>query len=67
MLIISRKIGEIVNVGDDIKVVVLGREGNQIKLGFEAPKHMKILRDEATEHGYKAPPKHPRKGLSHNT
>lgn len=46
MLVISRRPGETVFIGEDIEVRVLGTDGNQIKLGFEAPKDMAILREE---------------------
>lgn len=46
MLIISRRIGETVMVGDDIKVVVLGIKGGQIKLGIAAPDDVAVYREE---------------------
>ena len=38
--------GESINIGDDIKIVVLNVSGSQVKLGIEAPKDVKVLRDE---------------------
>ncbi|GGH33006.1 carbon storage regulator CsrA [Paenibacillus segetis] len=46
MLVLRRKIGETVMIGNDIQVQVLGVEGDQIKLGFLAPKEVQILRQE---------------------
>ncbi|MFD1178873.1 carbon storage regulator CsrA [Paenibacillus puldeungensis] len=49
MLVLRRKIGETVMIGNDIQVQVLGVEGDQIKLGFLAPKEVQILRQELYE------------------
>lgn len=46
MLILSRRVGERVLIGDDIVVTVLGVSGNQIKLGIEAPADKAIFREE---------------------
>ena len=46
MLVLRRKIGESVIIGNDIQVQVLGIEGDQIKLGFIAPKEVQVLRQE---------------------
>ncbi|MBA9085778.1 hypothetical protein D3C76_374670 [compost metagenome] len=46
MLVLRRRIGETVMIGADIQVQVLGVEGDQIKLGFIAPKEVQILRNE---------------------
>lgn len=46
MLVLRRKIGEAVMIGDEIQVQILGIEGDQIKLGFLAPKDVSILRQE---------------------
>ena len=46
MLILTRKIGETLIVGDDIKVSVLGVKGNQMRLGIEAPKATPVHREE---------------------
>ena len=49
MLILSRKTGERLMIGDDIEIVVLEVKGDQIKLGVEAPKTMKVYRGEVYE------------------
>lgn len=46
MLIVTRRIGQAVRIGDDIFVTVLGVQGNQIRLGLGAPRDVKILREE---------------------
>ena len=46
MLILTRKIGETLIVGDDIKISVLGVKGNQMRLGIEAPKATPVHREE---------------------
>ncbi|MCX5915579.1 MAG: carbon storage regulator CsrA [Deltaproteobacteria bacterium] len=46
MLILTRKIGECINIGDDIKVHVVDIRGKQVRLGIEAPIHAPIYRQE---------------------
>ena len=46
MLILTRRLGEAIIIGDNIKIVVAGIQNNQIKLGFEAPKEIAIHREE---------------------
>lgn len=46
MLVLSRKIGEILMVGNDIQIAVLGVNGNQIRLGITAPRDVSIHREE---------------------
>ena len=49
MLALTRKKGESVMVGNDVEVVVLGIQGDQVKLGFVAPKKVPIHRKEIYE------------------
>ena len=49
MLVLSRKAGETVLIGDRIKVSVLNLEGGRVRLGFEAPEDVRILRGELGE------------------
>jgi len=49
MLVLKRKVGEVVRIANDIEVHVLAVEGEVIKLGFEAPKHIAIMRSEVYE------------------
>jgi carbon storage regulator len=46
MLILTRKIGEIIRIGDEITVKVLALRGGQVSLGFTAPSAVKIFREE---------------------
>ena len=45
MLILTRRVGEALMVGDDTKIVVLGVKGSQIRLGINAPKDVKVHRE----------------------
>lgn len=49
MLVLKRRVGEVVMIGNDIAVQILGIEGDQIKIGFVAPNHVQILRKELYE------------------
>ena len=49
MLVLSRKINETILIGDDIKITLLGVDGDKIKIGIDAPKAMKIFREELLE------------------
>ena len=46
MLILTRRPGESVKIGDDITVTVLGVRGNQLRLGFSAPQNVAVHREE---------------------
>lgn len=46
MLIITRRVGETIYIGDDISVTVLGVKGNQVRIGVEAPKETAVHRQE---------------------
>lgn len=46
MLILTRRIGETLNIGDDITVTVLAVNGQQVRLGVNAPKDVAIHREE---------------------
>ena len=46
MLVLSRKVEQSLNVGDDILVTVLAIEGDRVKLGIEAPRAVRVLRQE---------------------
>jgi len=49
MLILTRRVGETVMIGDEVTVTVLGVKGNQVRLGVNAPKHVAVHREEIYE------------------
>lgn len=49
MLVLTRKIGEAIHVGNDMEVVVLEVKGGRVKLGFAAPRDVQIRRSELPE------------------
>ncbi len=46
MLILSRRIGETLMIGDEVTVTVLGVKGNQVRIGVNAPKDVSVHREE---------------------
>jgi carbon storage regulator len=46
MLILTRRIGETLMVGDDVTITVLGVKGNQVRIGVNAPKDVAVHREE---------------------
>lgn len=46
MLILTRRVGETLMVGDDVTVTVLGVKGNQVRIGVDAPKDVAVHREE---------------------
>jgi carbon storage regulator len=49
MLILTRRVGETVTIGDNVRVTVLGVKGNQVRLGIDAPKDIAVHREEIFE------------------
>ncbi|GED14548.1 carbon storage regulator CsrA [Aneurinibacillus migulanus] len=49
MLVLSRKVGEKIMVGDSIQIKVISVDGDQVKLGIEAPQNVSIYREEVYE------------------
>ncbi len=49
MLILTRRVGESVVIGEDVTVTVLGVKGNQVRIGINAPKNVSVHREEIFE------------------
>lgn len=49
MLILTRKPGETIRIGDNISVTILGVVGNQVRIGVDAPKEVSVHRQEVYE------------------
>ena len=46
MLILTRRVNETLNIGDDVQVTVLGVKGNQVRIGINAPRDVAVHREE---------------------
>lgn len=46
MLILTRRVGETLMIGDDISITVLGVKGNQVRIGVNAPRDVAVHREE---------------------
>jgi carbon storage regulator CsrA len=55
MLVLSRKIGEEIIIGDNIRVTVVAIRNNHVRLGFTAPNDVTIFRSEIVPHAESAP------------
>ena len=49
MLVLTRRLGEAITIGDNVKLIVVEIDGNQVKLGIEAPREIEIYREELFE------------------
>lgn len=46
MLVISRNLNETINIGEDVKIVVLSVQGNRVRIGIDAPREIPVHRKE---------------------
>ena len=60
MLILTRRAGETVMIGDDVSITILGVKGNQVRIGINAPKNIAVHREEIYDRikreGQRTPP-----------
>jgi carbon storage regulator len=49
MLILTRRIGETLKIGDDVDITVFGIKGQQVRIGIDAPKDVQVHREEIYE------------------
>ncbi len=49
MLILTRRVGETLMIGDQVEVTVLGIKGNQVRIGVKAPRDISVHREEVFE------------------
>ena len=66
MLILTRRVGETVMIGNEVTVTVLGVKGNQVRIGVNAPKDVAVHREEIFERIKREQDQDPRMGASVN-
>ncbi len=49
MLILTRKVGQTIRIGDDVQIAVVGIKGNQVRIGVTAPTNVPVHREEIYE------------------
>lgn len=47
MLVVTRKVDESLRIGDSITITIVRVQGDQVRVGIDAPKHVQVLRDDA--------------------
>ncbi|HSZ08912.1 MAG TPA: carbon storage regulator CsrA [Steroidobacteraceae bacterium] len=66
MLILTRRVGETVMIGNEVTVTVLGVKGNQVRIGVNAPKDVAVHREEIYERIKREQDQDPRMGAPVN-
>lgn len=59
MLILTRRVGEVLVIGDNVKITVLGIRGHQVRIGVDAPKEIAVHRQEIYDQVHKDMTDHP--------
>jgi len=49
MLVLTRRLGEAITIGDNVKIVIVDLDASQVKIGIEAPRSIEIYREELYE------------------
>lgn len=49
MLVLTRRLGESINIGENIKITVVDIDGKQVKIGIDAPRDISVFREEVYE------------------
>lgn len=55
MLVLTRKLGEMIEIGDNIKLKLVRIDGKQVRLGIEAPRSVAVVREELAGDGQRLP------------
>ena len=55
MLVLTRKVGERIQLGDNITVTLVKIQGNTVRIGIEAPSHMAVVREELVDRAAQQP------------
>ena len=49
MLVLTRKVGEVIRIGSDIKVIITDIRGDKVRVAIDAPRHIPVHREEVAE------------------